>query len=218
MRYIWSASVWGRSALSNFICWYKNILTCYNNQITDTIMDTKEFQKELDAVIEWLKREFQTIRTGQAAPAVLDGVSVESYGSQMPIMQVANIGIEGPKSLLVSPYDKNQVKQIEKALVDAGLGLSIVGGDTGVRVIFPDLTAERRDMMVKLAKEKLEQARITARKERDAVWNSIQEQEKVGDISEDDKFTQKEQMENLVKKTNDALEELFKNKEAEIRE
>jgi len=181
-------------------------------------MDTKQFQKELDAVVEWLRREFQTIRTGQASPAILDGVMVSAYGAQTPIMQVANIGIEGPKSLLVSPYDKNQVKEVEKALTDAGLGLSIVGGDTGVRVIFPDLTSERRDMMVKLAKEKLEQSRISARKERDAVWNTIQEQEKVGDISEDEKYTQKEQMESLVKETNDTLEELFKNKETEIRE
>jgi len=181
-------------------------------------MDKTQFTKELEAVVEWMRKEFQSIRTGQASPAILDGVMVSSYGAMTPIMQVANIGIEGPKSLLVSPYDKNQVKEVEKALTDAGLGLSIVGGDTGVRVIFPDLTAERRDMMVKLAKEKLEQARVSARKERDAVWNTIQEQEKVGDISEDEKYSQKEDMEELVKKTNEQLEDLFKNKESEIRE
>lgn len=181
-------------------------------------MDTQLFQKQLDAVIEWLRREFQTIRTGQAAPSVLDGVSVEAYGVPTPLMQVASISIEGPKSLLVSPYDKNQVKQIEKALVNANLGLSIVGGDTGVRAMFPDLTAERRDMLVKLAKEKLEQSRVSVRQERDVVWNSIQEQEKIGDISEDDKFAHKEEMEEMVKKTNERLEELFKAKETEIQE
>ena len=180
-------------------------------------MDKAQFQKELDGVIEWMRREFGTIRTGQAAPSVLDGVQVESYGVPTPVQQMAAISIEGAKSLLVTPYDKNQVKQLEKALNEANLGLSIVGGDTGVRVVFPDLTAERRDMLVKLAKEKLEQARISVRKERDHVWNSLQEQEKLGEISEDEKFTHKEEMENMVKKTNERLEELFKNKEVEIR-
>lgn len=181
-------------------------------------MDTQAFQKELDAITEWLRREYSTIRTGQAAPSVLDGVTVEAYGVPTPLLQIAAISIEGAKSLLVSPYDKNQVKQIEKALTDANLGLSIVGGDTGVRVVFPDLTAERRDMLVKLAKEKLEQARVSVRKERDQVWHTIQEQEKLGEISEDDKFAQKEEMEGMVKKANERLEEVFKAKEIEVRE
>lgn len=181
-------------------------------------MDKAKFQQELDGVIEWMRREFGTIRTGQAAPSVLDGVQVDTYGVPTPIQQMAAVSIEGAKSLLVSPYDKNQVKQLEKALNDANLGLSIVGGDTGVRVVFPDLTAERRDMLVKLAKEKLEQARISVRKERDHVWNDLQEQEKLGEISEDEKFSDKEEMEDMVKKTNERLEELFKNKEREIRE
>lgn len=181
-------------------------------------MDTNIFQKELDAVIEWLRREFQSIRTGQAAPSVLDGVSVEAYGVPTPLLQVASVSIEGAKSLLVTPYDKNQVKQIEKSLADANLGLSIVGGDTGVRVIFPDLTAERRDMLIKLAKEKLEQSRVSVRGERDAVWNTIQDQEKMGEISEDEKFAHKETMEEMVKKTNERLEEVFQAKEVEIRE
>ncbi len=181
-------------------------------------MDSQKFQKELEAIIEWLKREFQSIRTGQAAVSVLDGVQAEAYGVMTPLMQLASISVEGAKSLVVSPYDKNQVQAIEKALSDANLGLSIVGTDTGVRAIFPDLTAERRDMLVKLAKEKLEQARVSVRKERDNVWNAIQEAEKLGEISEDQKFADKESMEEMVKKTNERLEELFKNKEVEIRD
>jgi len=179
-------------------------------------MDKTQFQKELDAVIEWLKREFQTIRTGQATPGILDGITINAYGAETPLMQVATIGVEGAKSLIVSPYDKNQVKEIEKALTDANLGLSIVGTDKGVRVIFPDLTSERRVMLMKLAKEKLEQARVSARKERDHVWNIIQEQEKLGEISEDERFAQKEIMENMVKTVNTKLEDLLKSKEQEI--
>jgi len=179
-------------------------------------MDKTQFQKELDAVVEWLKREFQTIRTGQSTPSILDGITINAYGAQTPLNQVASIGIEGSKSLIVSPYDKGQIKEIEKALTYANLGLSVVGTDKGVRIIFPDLTSERRVVLMKLAKEKLEQARVSARKDRDHVWNIIQEQEKLGEISEDDKFTQKENMENMVKAKNTKLEELLKNKEQKI--
>lgn len=179
-------------------------------------MDNTQFSASLDHILDWLKKENQSIRTGQATPAVLDGVKIDAYGAMTPLNQVATVAREGAKSLLVAPYDKSQVKQIEKALIDANLGLSIVGTDTGVRVIFPDLTAERREMLVKLAKEKLEDARVSVRKERDNRWHTIQEAEKVGDISEDDKFRQKEEMEKQVKEYNAKLEELFEAKQREI--
>jgi ribosome recycling factor len=182
------------------------------------MIDTKTFQDKLDAVASWMQKEFQTIRTGQATPAILDGITVETYGVQAPLSQVGSVSVEGAKSLLISPYDKSQVKQIEKTLNDANLGLSIQGGDAGVRVIFPDLTAERREMLTKLAKEKLEKARVSVRHERDEFWSEIQKQEKDGEISEDEKFNLKEQMEDMVKQVNTRLEDLLKNKEAEIKE
>ena len=181
-------------------------------------MDTQQFQDKLDAVVAWLQKEFQSIRTGQATPAILDGITVETYGVQAPLAQVGTISVEGAQSLLVAPYDKNQVKELERALTQADLGLSIVAGEAGVRVIFPDLTADRREMLTKLAREKLEQARVSLRQERDAHWSAIQSQHKEGDISEDEKFSAKEAMEELVKKTNTRLEELYKNKESEIQE
>ena len=180
--------------------------------------DQQTFQGKLEQVTTWLQKEFQTIRTGQASPAILDGISVEAYGVPAPLSQVAAISVEGAKSLLVSPYDKNQIKELERALNEANLGLSIVAGDAGVRVIFPDLTAERREMLIKLARDKLEQARVSVRQERDAFWTSIQKEEKNGDISEDEKYAAKEKMEEGVKKSNERLEELFKNKESEIQE
>jgi len=181
-------------------------------------MNFKEFNTELEEVTAWLKREYQSIRTGMASPAVLDGVKVDSYGSLMPLNQVASVSIEGAKSLFVAPYDKSITKQIEKALIDANLGVSVVGTDTGVRVSFPDLTSERRGMLAKLAKEKLEDARVSVRKVRDEYWKFIQEAEKNSEITEDEKFTQKEQMEDRVKELNKELEEVLSNKEKEISE
>lgn len=179
-------------------------------------MDFKEFTKELDAIEQWLKKEYQSIRTGMASPAVLDGVRVDSYGSLTPLNQVASISIEGAKSLLIGPYDKSLVKHVEKAIIDANLGVSVVGTDTGVRVSFPDLTAERRDMLGKLAKQKLEDARVSVRQERDKVWNEIQAKEKDGEITEDERFTLKAQMEEQVKTFNQSLDEVLKNKQEEI--
>jgi len=179
-------------------------------------MDFSSFTERLDAITAWLKKEYQSIRTGMASPAVLDGITIEAYGTQTPLNQVASVSIEGAKSLIVSPYDKSVVKQIEKAIIDANLGVSVIGTDTGVRVAFPDLTAERRGMLGKLAKQKLEDARVSVRKERDAIWNTIQTQEKEGEITEDEKFNHKEKMEEMVKEFNASLEVLFKNKEEEI--
>jgi len=182
----------------------------------NTHMDFKQFTTELDAIAQWLKKEYQSIRTGMASPAVLDGVKVDAYGAQTPINQVASISIEGAKSLLIGPYDGSLVKHIEKSIIDANLGVSVVGTDTGVRVSFPDLTAERRDMLGKLAKQKLEDARVSVRQERDKVWNEIQSKEKDGEITEDERYSLKEQMEEQVKQFNSSLDEILKNKQEEI--
>ncbi len=153
-----------------------------------------------------------------ATPAVLDGVKVSAYGSLMPLSQVASISAEGPKSLFINVYDKSQIKTVEKAIIDSGLGLSANSNDTGVRVSFPDLTVERKQMLMKLAKEKLEKARVSVRQERDKQWQELQDAEKNGEIGEDEKFSMKEKMEEAVKKTNQSLEEALNRKEEEIQQ
>lgn len=174
------------------------------------------FQQKLKAVEDWLKGEFSGIRSGQATPAILDGVRVESYGSMMPMNQVASISIEDTKTLRVSPWDKGNIKAIEKAISEADLGLSTSSDGEGVRVHFPDLTAERRTQLNKLVGQKLEEARVRTRHERDEVWNDIQKQEKAGELSEDDRFRAKEEMEKITKEMNAVLEELAQRKEEEL--
>jgi ribosome recycling factor len=147
---------------------------------------------------------------------LLDGVRVESYGSYMPINQVGSVNIEDARTLRISVWDKQTVSAIEKAIQDANLGISTVADSDGVRVIFPELTSERRVQLLKLAKAKLEDARISVRAVRDEVMKVIDKQQKDGDISEDDKFTQKEAIQTKVDATNRALETLFIQKEAEL--
>lgn len=167
-------------------------------------------------VEEWLSKEFSGIRTGRATPLLLDGVNVEVYGTHMPVNQLANVSIEGARSLRVTPYDKGTLKEIEKALIKADLGVGVAVDEDGIRISFPELTSERREQLIKLAKSKLEDARQTIRSEREKVWSDIQKQEKEGGMSEDDKFRSKEEMQKIIDDANKNLEEHFEKKEKEI--
>lgn len=175
-----------------------------------------KYQEKIEDTKTWLQQEFSGIRSGQAAPAILDSIKIESYGSVMPLNQVASISIEDTKTLRVSPWDKGNIKAIEKSVSDSDLGLSTSADSDGVRVHFPDLTTERRSQLVKLVGQKLEEARVTLRHSRDEVWSDIQKQEKAGELSEDDKFRAKEEMEKLTKEGNAAMEDLATRKEAEL--
>ena len=172
--------------------------------------NTQNFKNELKKTEEWLSKEYSQVHTGRATPIVLDSVMIESYGSHMPLKNIAGITIEDPKTLRVAPWDKNQIKEIENAISAADLGLSIVSDSDGVRVIFPMLTTENRAKLVKVLKEKLEDARITVRKERQI------EIEKLTDLPEDDIKRGKEDIQKCVDETNQKLEAIFNKKEIDI--
>ncbi|MFA6273565.1 MAG: ribosome recycling factor [Candidatus Paceibacterota bacterium] len=174
------------------------------------------FKNELKKVEEFLGKEYSQLSTGRASPMVLDGVSVESYGSYQSIKNVASVSIEDPKTLRIAPWDKNQIKGIEKAIISADLGLSVAVDDAGIRVIFPQLTTETRQKLVKVLKEKLEEARITVRKEREKIWDEIQKQEKEGKMTEDERFRGKEELQKIIDEVNKKLEEVFEKKEKEV--
>lgn len=180
--------------------------------------DFSEFKTKIADAQDWLTKEYQGLRTGRATPQLVEGIQVESYGAKMPLNQVANVGVEDARTLRVVAYDPSQIKEIEKAITNANLGVGVSADEKGVRVTFPELTAERRETLVKLAKEKLEEARQSIRAARDDIWSDIQQQERAGEMSEDEKFTSKEEMEKIVSEGNDALDALFSGKEKEIAE
>ncbi len=163
-----------------------------------------------------MKKEYTGIRTGMASPQLLDSIQVESYGQRMPLNQVGSVSIADPKSLLVTPWDASQVKAVEKAITVANLGVSLKTDEKGVRVFFPELTSERREMLMKVAKEKLEQGKITLRTTRDETVKEIEAKEAEGGMGEDDKFRFKAEMQKLVDAGNAALESVFVKKEKEI--
>ncbi|MDO8514811.1 MAG: ribosome recycling factor [bacterium] len=178
--------------------------------------DFKIFDTKIADAREWLAREYRGFRTGRAAPAILEGVSVSAYGSMTPLKQVANVGVEDARTLRVSAYDAGLIKDIEKAISSANLGVGTSSDGANVRVTFPELTSERREQLVKLAKGKLEEARTTVRIARDEAWKEIQTREKEGTLTEDDKFALKEELQKKVDKANEELESAFESKEKEM--
>jgi ribosome recycling factor len=174
------------------------------------------YENRLKEIINWLQKEFATIRTGQATPVLLDSVKVESYGTYMPLQQIGSISVEDARTLRISVWDNSVVAAVERSIRDADLGVSVSADSAGVRVIFPDLTTERRMQLVKLAKSKLEEARVTVRGVRDDVMKEIDAAHKAGEIGEDDKFTKRDAVQKSVDLTNRTLEAHFEKKEEEI--
>jgi ribosome recycling factor len=174
------------------------------------------FKTELKKAEEFLGKEYSQLNIGRASPMVLDGVSVESYGSYVPLKNTASISIEDPKTLRIAPWDKSQIKNIERALVASNLGLSVATDDLGIRVIFPQLTTETRQTLVKVLKEKLEESRIVVRRERETVFRDIEAKEKEGKMTEDERFRAKEELQKIINETNSNLEVIFERKEHEV--
>lgn len=175
-----------------------------------------DFEARIKDIKDWLSNEYAGIRTGQATPALLDSIKVESYGTKVPLNQVGSVGVEDARTLRISVWDAGGIKAIETAITDADLGVSVATDSSGLRVVFPELTSERRVQLLKLAKQKLEDARVSVRGARDEIMKDLDKQEKAGDLSEDDKFTEKENIQKLVESANKALDELYAQKEAEI--
>lgn len=173
-------------------------------------------KQELSDVEEWLKKEYLQISTGRANPALLDSVMVELYGTFAPIKNIASVTIEDARTIRVSPWDKGIIKDIETAIRDSGLPLSVTADGNGLRISVPQLTAESKIPIIKLCGEKLEESRITVRDIRRICEKDIEAREKSGEYAEDDKFRAKEELQKLVEEANKKLEDLFEKKEKDI--
>lgn len=176
-----------------------------------------DLKEKIKGVEEWLQKEFSVIRTGRATPMILDFVQVEAYGQKMSIKELANISVEDAKTVKIEPWDQSVAKSIEKAITTSNLGLSMAPFEKGLRIIFPELTSERREQFVKVVKSKLEEARVSLRGLRDKTWKEIEEKEKAGGMGEDDKFRLKEDLQKIIDEANQKLEMVADKKEIEIK-
>jgi ribosome recycling factor len=178
--------------------------------------DFKNIQLQKNTIMEWLMSEYRSIQTGRASPQVLDLVHIDMYGARTAIAHAGSVTIEDPRTLRVSPWDKSIIGSMEKAINDADLGLSVSSDTEGLRVHFPSLTTETRTKMVKLLKDRLEDARVRVRSLREETNKDIDIRAKDGEYGEDEQHRYREDMQKLVDQANAELETLFEKKEKEV--
>ncbi len=178
--------------------------------------DFSPFKAKIKETEEWLSRELSGVRTGRATPALLDGVKPEAYGTRTPLRELASVSVEDARTLRIIPWDASLTKAIEKGITDANLGVSPSVDDQGLRVSFPELTAERRTQLIKLAKDKTEQARTTLRSHRTDAMKALEAEEKGGGMGEDEVERLKGDIQKLIDTASGIIGDVLKKKELEI--
>lgn len=179
----------------------------------DIIKDSEErMKKSLGA----LQKNFAAIRTGRANPAMLDGITVAAYGSQMPLNQVATVSVPEPRQLLIQPWDKSTLGEIEKAILKSDLSINPTNDGNVIRLQIPQLTEERRKEYVKQAKNRAEECRVAVRNIRRDGNDMVKELEKDKSISEDEAKTAQTDIQKLTDKYIEEIQKITDNKEKEI--
>lgn len=173
-------------------------------------------QGEFQKVLEFFRKDISVLRTGRANPSVLDGILVDAYGSKTPLSGVGSINVSDARSMVVSPWDKSVLKDIEKAIVEASLGFGVVNEGDKIRLTLPLMTEENRRDLVKKLNEKMEGARVNLRKVRDEIKDDIEKAEGDKEISEDDKFRFLKELDEEVKSKNDEVKNIRDKKEEDI--
>ncbi len=166
--------------------------------------------------MEHLESEFRSLHTGRASTAILEDIKVSYYGTQAPLKQLANISISDPGNLAIEPYDKSSLAEIEKAIKDSQMSLSVSNDGNFVRVALPPLSEERRKELTKVVHDKAEEVKVSIRQAREQLWEKIQNMVRGKELTEDDKFRGQTVLNKKVEEANRQIEEKIKAKEQEI--
>ncbi|HPU00713.1 MAG: ribosome recycling factor [Firmicutes bacterium] len=177
-----------------------------------------EAEERMDKVIGAFQRELATLRAGRATPSLLDRIEVEYYGTLTPLIQLAGISAPEPRLLVIQPWDKSSIGDIEKAILKSDLGLTPVNDGNVIRLSIPQLTEERRRELVKYVRKKAEESRVGIRNIRRDANESLKELEKSGGISEDEWRRAQEEIQELTDEKIKRIDELLQAKEKEIME
>jgi len=181
------------------------------------MFDTKDYEQKMDAALEHFENELKKVRTGRAHAGMLEGVTVDAYGTKMPLNQVANVTAPEANMLLVSPFDPSQIAAISTAIRDSqSLGFNPSDDGRVVRVPVPPLTEERRREMVKQASEKVEDCRIVLRNVRQDALKDAKRAKEDKQLSEDDVKAVEKEFDRLMHDYQAKIDELFKTKEKDI--
>ncbi|BCB96984.1 ribosome-recycling factor [Dissulfurispira thermophila] len=182
----------------------------------------QEFKKKaadrMNGSIDALKKDFAAIRTGRASLSLLDGITVDYYGTPTPLNQVATLGIPDPRQITIQPWEPKLISEIEKAILKSGLGLTPTNDGKIIRLNIPPLTEERRKELVKVAKKRAEEARVAVRNIRRDINDEIKKSEKEQHLSEDDVKRLQDEIQKITDSYIHKVDEILQHKEKEIME
>jgi ribosome recycling factor len=183
--------------------------------IDDSLLEAEEKMEKAVAVA---KEEFSGIRTGRATPSMFNKITAEYYGTQTPVNQLASFHLPEPRMVIIQPYDKGSMSAIEKAIRNSDLGVNPSNDGTIIRVVFPELSEERRKEFIKVARHKAEDSRVSIRNIRRHAKDSIDKLVKNGEAGEDDGHRAERELDELTHGYIGQVDELLKHKEAELLE
>ncbi len=175
-------------------------------------------EEKMQKTVATLKRDLAALRAGRATPALLDKISVDYYGAAMPISQLANIAVPEPRLLVIQPWDKKAVSEIERAILKSDLGLTPNSDGNIIRLVIPQLTEERRRELVKVVRKKAEEGRVAVRNIRREANEELKRMEKDGKITEDDLRKAQDDVQKLTDRYIEEVEKVLSAKEKEIME
>ena len=190
-----------------------------SDQITISTMYKEIINKirpELDKVIKFLDGELIKFRTSRASPAIVEDIKVNCFGNNFPLKQLGAISCPQPNQIVIQPWDKSYIEPIEKAISRSDLALAPIVDQNVIRLNLPHLTEEYRQNLIKNLGEKAEQARRTVRHWREVAWDEIQEAFKEAEMSEDDKFQGKDELQKLIDECNEKIKEMVTRKKKEV--
>ena len=183
--------------------------------IDELLQDARERMEKSVAAI---RQEFASVRTGRASPALLDRITVDYYGTQTPLRQLANLSAPEARLLTVHPYDKSSIRSIEKAIMESDIGLTPNSDGTVIRLAIPELTEERRKQLVKVVHGIAEEGRVAIRNIRRDVMHDLRELKSEGEVGSDDEHRAEAELQKVTDAKVGELETLMHNKEAEVLE
>jgi ribosome recycling factor len=183
--------------------------------IDDTLLEAED---KMEKAVSVAKEDFGTIRTGRANPSMFAKITVDYYGTPTPVNQLASFHVADARMLTLTPYDKGSLAAIEKAIRDSDLGVNPTNDGNIIRVVFPQLTEERRKEFIKVARHKAEDARVSVRNVRRHAKDGLDRLQKDGDAGEDDVRRAEKHLEDVTHKYVAQIDELLKHKESELLE
>ncbi len=178
--------------------------------------DLKDLERRMDGALSVLKQEFGGLRTGRANASLLDPVTVDAYGTPMPLNQLATVTVPEPRTINVQVWDRSQVDAVDKAIRESGLGLNPIGEGQVLRIPIPELNEERRQELAKLAAKYAEQARVAVRNVRRDGMEQLKRQEKAGEIGQDEQHTHGAEVQEITDTIIKSIDDALSAKEAEI--